>query len=408
MLPLADVTVLDLSRLLPGPYATMLLADLGARVVKVEGPSHPDDLRHLPPQVAGQNAGFATLNRNKRSLVARLDTPSGSEVLRRLAGRSQVLVESFRPGVLERHGLGFAALSQTNPTLVYCSITGYGQTGPMAPRAGHDLDFLARSGLGSALRQPDGTPVIPGVQFADVAGGMLAALGVLAALHEAARTGRGRHVDISLAEAGGAFTILATAGALAAGTETDPAGRFLSGDSPAYRYYRCRDHRWVAVAAVEPRFQARLRQALELHDVPGDLFMPRADAGAVHRRLEEAFARRDRDEWLALLEGGDACVEPLLEPGEAARDGRSRARGLVREARIPGGRVPQPASALAPTFAPEDPEVGWAAPPAGLHTREVLAELGYGPEQVRALEEDGTVASPPEEAVARWREAVGL
>lgn len=404
MLPLADLEVVDLTRLLPGPYATMLLADLGARVLKVEAPFPGDYLRGLPPLVHGMNAAFATLNRNKRSVVVRLETPEGAEVVRRLSARAEVVAESFRPGTMDRFGLSHETLSAENPALVMASLSGYGAAGSHARRGGHDLDFVAVTGLGAALVEADGTPVLPGVQLGDLAGGMNAALGILAAVLEARRTGRGRHLDLALSDGCHALAMLHSAQFLATATAPEPGRSVLTGGNPTYRYYRCRDGRWLAVAALEPRFRARLLAALGLED-PGGPLPGTADEAAspLHARLEEAFARRDRDDWVALLEGVDCCVEPLLEQGEVAGHPLARDRGLVRRALLPhGASLPQPASPLHPAFAPGEVEVGQAAPPPGTHTRQVLLELGYGGDEIAALQAGGCIQCAPPEVSEAW------
>lgn len=406
MLPLQDLEVVDLTRLLPGPFATMLLSDLGARVVKVEGPPPGDYLRWLPPHVHDVNAAFSTLNRNKRSVVLRLDTPAGAEVVRRLAARAHVLVESFRPGVMDRFGLGYETLAAGNPALVYCSMSAFGSAGPYAKRAGHDVDFLALSGLASALVDPTGAPVLPLVQIGDMAGGLTAALGILAAVHEARATGRGRHVDVSLTEACHAFTTIRAAESLAAGAAPRPREDVLTGGNPAYRYHRCRDGRWLAVGSLEPKFRERLLSLVGCEDTRGWASPDREDP--LHGRLEEIFATKDRDEWMALLDGVDACVEPVLEQHEVPVHPLARERGMVRQARVPGGTVPQPASPLHPTFAPGEDEVGWAASPPGVHTVEVLRELGYTAAEVEALETSGDAFGAPEDVTAAWSREFGV
>jgi crotonobetainyl-CoA:carnitine CoA-transferase CaiB-like acyl-CoA transferase len=402
-MPLSDVTVLDLSRLLPGPYATFLLAEMGARVIKVEGPPPGDYLRYAPPHVWGMNAAFATLHRNKLSLVARLDTPEGAGVVRDLAGRCQVLVESFRPGVLARVGLDYESLRATNPGLIYCSLSGYGQSGPYAGRACHDIDLLALTGLAGALADRQGAPVVPGLQLADLTGGMMAALAILGALHEQGRRGQGRHLDISLYESAASLLLCQAAGHMATGTSGDPAGGLLSGRAPAYRYYRCRDGRWLALGALEPKFRERLARALGRPEGAEALLDVESDQ--THRELEEIFARRTRDEWAALLGPLDACAEPVLDLGEALEHPHYLARGGRLEALAPdGSRVPQPAGPLAASFPRPETRL---APPAGLHTRLLLEELGYPPERIAALEAEGHVAGAGAEAEEAWARAMG-
>ncbi|MEW6277945.1 MAG: CaiB/BaiF CoA-transferase family protein [Candidatus Eremiobacterota bacterium] len=385
MTPLQGLTVVDLTRLLPGPYATWLLADLGARVVKVESPTAPDYLRFLSADVDGNHAGFATLNRNKESLVVRYETPEGSDVVRRLAAKADVFLESNRPGVLERFGLDHTALSDLNPRLIYASLSGYGQHGPMARRAGHDINFLSLTGAGHAL----GARVLP-IQLADLTGGMLTVVAVLAALQERHRTGRGRHLDVSLADGAFAWSALGLTRQLA-GLEPEP--DLLAGTSPGYRYYRCQDGRWLSVGGLEGKFQVRLQAVLGDDfegEWPEDVF--HCTDPEVHARLEHAFARRPLQEWLQRTEPADACIEPVLEPAEVVQQAWLRQRGLVRTVTGMEGPVEQPGGPLDPAFGASG---GFLAPPPGAHTSAILEELGYSAEERARLVGQG-VAVPAE------------
>lgn len=384
MLPLADLRVLDLTRLLPGPFATMVLSDLGAEVLKVEPPGAGDYLRWMPPHVNGMNAGFAALNRNKKSLVVRLDTPEGVEVIRRLMPTCHALVESFRTGYLDRRGLGWEDASRINPRLVYCSMTGYGQTGPYAARAGHDLNFLALSGLGSALGSS-----VPAVQLGDLTGGMTAVVALLAALHETARTGVGRHLDVSLTDACTLYNVVRMAEQLATGRHGKPGAEVLSGSSVAYRCYRCADGRWLSVGAIEQKFREKLFGALGRPELAGGM-LPASSKEELHREMEALFATRTRDEWLSVLGPLDACVEPVLELDEVAEHPLTVARGMVRET-ADGTR--QPASPFHPVFAPGEPTVGEAATRVGAHTREVLLSAGYSEAEIETLAAGGHVST---------------
>ncbi|HET8644230.1 MAG TPA: CaiB/BaiF CoA-transferase family protein, partial [Vicinamibacteria bacterium] len=255
---LSGLRVLDLTRHIPGPYCTLLLADLGADVVKVEAPPFGDPTRAVPPAAGEDSAAHAALNRGKRSIVVDFRTDEGAAVVRRLAATADVLVEGFRPGVLSRRGLGPDALLGDNPRLVYCSLSGWGQQGPLAARAGHDINYAARSGLLDLVRDGAGQVVVPGAQVADMTGGLLAVAAVLAALLERQRTGRGRHLDVSLL--GGMLSLLAmpSTRALAGG----PRRSELSGDYACYTVYRCRDGRELSVGALEPKFWEALCGAL--------------------------------------------------------------------------------------------------------------------------------------------------
>lgn len=373
--PLAGLTVLDLSRLLPGPFASWLLCDLGARVVKVESPGNPDYLRFLSDDVEGMHACFATLNRSKESVALHFETEAGAEVVTRMAARCDVLLESNRPGVLARFGLDYPRLQAVNPRLIYCSLSGYGQRGGRAQMAGHDLNFLSLLGVTALTGEP---PRVLGFQIADLTGGMLAALAVLAAVQERHRTGVGRHLDVSLADGAFTWAALGLARQLAgAGPEPD----LLAGASPGYRYYRCADGAWLGVGGLEPKFQKRLGALLAEvweGDWPDEIFT--TTDPELHRQLEAAFARKSRAEWLA--GAGDACIEPVLSPEEVARDAWLRERGLVQT--VQG--YEQPGSPLAPAFGLSG---GTLPPPPGFHTRAWLRECAYSSAEIEALVESG-------------------
>jgi crotonobetainyl-CoA:carnitine CoA-transferase CaiB-like acyl-CoA transferase len=277
--------VLDLSRLLPGPYATLVLADLGAQVDKVEDPQVGDPVRLMPPHWGEESALFATLNRNKRSLVLDFKRPECVSAVKRLSRRYDVLVESFRPGVMERLGLSYAALAAENPRLIYCSITGFGQTGPDRLRAGHDVGYIARAGVLGHSGPRDGAPAMPGVQIADIGGGSLFGLiGILAALHERDRTGRGRAVDISMTEGALAFLHMQLSALALLGPEAAPmrrGGEPLNGGYPGYNVYRTQDGRYLAVGALEPKFLTTLLQRVGREDLLHEAY----DLGEGGRKL---------------------------------------------------------------------------------------------------------------------------
>lgn len=384
-MPLSDVRVLDLTRLLPGPYATMHLADLGAEVIKVESPLKPDYLRFMPPMHDGCHLGFGTLNRSKKSMVVRLDTEPGQSILRKLASRCDVLVESFRAGYLARFELDYASLSRDNPGLVYCSMTAYGQKWS---EAGHDINFLARSGLGWAVSKGD-EPVLPRVQLGDMVGGMAAVCAILAALHRRSRTGEGGHLDLALTDAAYHLTTVRSAEGMVTESSESPEQDTLAGSSPAYRYYRCRDGGWLAVGALEEGFREKLIGALELEVEADELLAP---VPKLHRRLEEIFATRDRQEWMEKLGPLDACIEPVLDPREAVEQpwfGERFPNRWVQGAL--GEPVPQPPGLLDATF-PSGPR--FSAVPPGAHTEELLRWLGFSDTDIDTLENEGHIGRP--------------
>jgi alpha-methylacyl-CoA racemase len=379
---LDGVRVLDLTRYIPGPYGTMLLGDLGADVIKIEEPGLGDPTRGLPPAVGADSAVHAALNRNKRSIALDLRSAAGAAVVRRLAGSADVLVEAFRPGVMDRRGLGADALRAENPRLVYCSITGYGRRSAHAQRAGHDVNYAAVGGLLGVNRGADGRPVLPGTQLADITGGLLAVIGILAALRARERTGRGQVVEVSLRDGVLALMTLPLTRVLAGGGGMDE----LSGAYACYRVYRCGDGRELAVGALEPKFWERLCRALGLDDYVG-----RQWAGGARRQqaidaFAAVFATRDRDDWVRALAAEDVCVEPVLEAREAAE----AAADSFAELRAGGGalrtvRTPVHLGDMVPAFRREPPGLGQ-------HTREVLAEAGYSPREIDDLRGEGVLA----------------
>ena len=341
-LPLQGVRILDLTRLLPGSYCTLLLADLGADVVKIEEPGRGDSIRLAPPLVDGQGAAHLALNRGKRSVAVDLKLPDGAEVLGRLVEGAQALVESFRPGVMDRLGVGWEAVSRRNPKLVYCALTGYGQEGPYRDRVGHDINYIGAAGILDATGSPDGEPVLPAVQIADLSGGMAAALGMVAALWRAAGEGRGRFVDVSLLDVAASWSAMVWSWFLATGEVPARGGMPLTGSLACYRTYRCADGRYITVGALEARFWRVLCEALGVEDlIDGHLDPTRQDE--VAGRLEDTFGSRPREEWVERLAGLETCVGPVNDVAEAVVDPQIRARGMVVEVE---GRAVGPGPAI--------------------------------------------------------------
>lgn len=379
-LPLEGLRVLDLTRLLPGPYATLVLADLGARVDKVEDPAGGDYARQSPPLRGEESAIFYALNRNKRSLALDLKTASGRGVLLRLVERYDVLVESFRPGVMERLGLGWEVLHERNPRLVYCSVTGFGQTGPDRLRAGHDLGYVARAGVLGFGGEAQGAPAMPGVQVADMGGSLWCLVGLLSALYERERTGQGRRVDVSLTEAALASLHLHLGSRLVMGAEGQPLRRGrepLNGGWACYGVYRTQDGRYLAVGALEPKFFTGLCERLGRPELVADAYDAGGGAQRVRAELERLFASQPLAHWLERLAGADVCVEPVLEGDEVLEDAQLRSRGLFAEAEDEqrGLRVVHLLTPLRMGRTPLRP------PPAlGQHSREILEEAGLTPE----------------------------
>jgi crotonobetainyl-CoA:carnitine CoA-transferase CaiB-like acyl-CoA transferase len=387
-LPLDGVRVLDLSRLLPGPYATLVLADLGADVVKVEDPQGGDSVRWMPPLAGEQSGFFHALNRNKRSLRLDLRHPEGAAAFRRLARRFDVVVESFRPGVMDRLGVGYQALADEHPGVILCSISGWGQGGPYRERAGHDIDYCAVAGV-LALNGPPEGPLPLGVQVADVAGGSWPAVaGILAALVRRAATGEGAHVDVSMTDGALAMLALQLGAAAARGTPLRRAGEMLNGGSACYGVYRTRDGRFVALGALEPKFFQRFCEAAGRPDLSGRQF--EEDGRGPRAELAALFASRTRDEWARLGAEHDACLAPVLEGDEPARDPQLRARGMFLSVETPWEgkamaslRTPVRLVGVEPSPRP--------APRLGADGGEVLAEAGFTAGEIADLRRRGVV-----------------
>jgi crotonobetainyl-CoA:carnitine CoA-transferase CaiB-like acyl-CoA transferase len=383
--PLDGFLILDLTRLLPGAYCTLLLADLGADVVKVEEPRAGDPLRSAPPLVDGVGAAHHALDRGKRSITLDLRAPEGAEVLLRLAERAQAQIESFRPGVLDALGAGYGQVSARNARLVYCALTGYGQDGPYRDRAGHDVNYVALAGLLDATGISEGPPVLPAAQIADLAAGMGGALGILACLLEAERTGHGRLVDVAMLDAAASWAALPWSSYLATGTFPGRGAWFLTGGLACYRVYRTGDGRYLAVGALEPKFWRALCTSLGVPELAEAQLDPdrQEEMGA---RLAEIFLGRSRDEWAEKLTDLEACVAPVNDIAEAVEDPQIIHRGMVAEA---AGRPvgPGPLVKLSgETRDPLDP-----APALGQHTAEVLADAGFTDREVAGLRARGVV-----------------
>lgn len=390
MLPLAGVRVLDLSRLLPGPYATLVLADLGAEVVKLEDPCGGDYLRHLAPLGGAAPGAFLALNRNKRSLALDLKAAGGAAVLRRLVRSFDVLVESFRPGVLDRLGAGQAALRAENPRLVVCAVSGYGQDGPYRELAGHDINYCAIAGA-LALNGPPDAPLPFGVQPADVAGGAwVAVAGILAALHRRAATGEGGVVDVSMTDGVLGMLALPLGQAWARGAPLRRGEELLSGAAACYRTYRTRDGRFVALGALEPKFFARFCAAVGRPELAERQL---EDGGrSPVQELVALFASRTREEWARLGREQDLCLTPVLEGDEPRQDPQLRARGLFGEVDAPGGgrRVP----ALATPVRVDGGRVPFRpAPELGADTEDVLARAGFTQGEIDELRRRAVVGA---------------
>ena len=390
--PLSSLKILDFSTLLPGPFASLLLADMGAEVLRIESPTRTDLVRVLPPHDGGVSASHAYLNRNKRCIALDLKQAEAVALVKQLVAEYDIVLEQFRPGVMDKLGVGYAALKAINPRLIYVSITGYGQTGPYKDRAGHDINYLALAGIASYTGRRDNGPLPLGVQLADIAGGSLhGVIGLLAAVIQRQVTGQGQQVDVSMTDCAFSLHGMAGAGYLAAGVEPQMENQVLNGGS-FYDYYRTRDGRWFSVGSLEPPFMQQFCAALGRPELAARGLSPKPEEQrAFKREIEIEFEKRDFAEWSQLFAGLDACVEPMLLLSEAVEHPQLKARHLVTE--VPrAGSDPQRQIACPLKFS-----AGLAAPrhigaALGEHTEQVLCELGYSAERIAELKAAKVVA----------------
>jgi len=390
--------VLDLSRLLPGGFCSLLLADYGADVLKVEDTRLGDYIRWSPPSVQGAAASagsalFLALNRNKRSIRIDLKQDAGREVLLALVREHDVVLESFRPGVLDRLGVGYGAMRAVNRKLVYCAITGYGQDGPLRDRPGHDMNYLGLVGLLGLTGARDGPPVQAAGQIADLGGGaLMAAFGILAALRDAERTGEGQVVDIAMADGALSWLAMVAARFLADGEAPARGGLELAGGLICYSPYACADG-WVTLGALEPKFWAAWCRGVGRDDLVAEQFAaPGSDA---HGAVEAIFAARTRAEWEAFAAEHECCLEPVLELGEALSSEQVQAREMIVGLDQPG--VAEPVRLLgAPVKLSRTPADcnRLPGPALGEHTEAVLRAAGYDDAQIQRLVASGAVAGP--------------
>jgi alpha-methylacyl-CoA racemase len=397
-LPLEGIRVLDLSRLLPGGFCSLLLADFGADVLKVEDTGMGDYVRWAAPKYPGvedsaAGALFLALNRNKSSIRLDLKSEGGREVFLRLVKEHDVLLESFRPGVLDRIGVGYERLREVNPALVYCAITGYGQDGPLRDRSGHDMNYLGLVGLLGLTGDADGPPVQAAGQIADIGGGaQMAAIGILAALRERDRSGQGQLVDVSMAD--GSLSWLAMVAARYFAEESAPRrGELeLAGRLVCYRPYTCADG-WVTLGALEPKFWAAWCRGVGREDLIEKQFD--GPGSPTHAEVEGIFMERTREQWSAFAAEHDCCLEPVLDLDEALHSDLVRERGMVAELDQPGAERPVRLLGVPVKLSrtPGDPNRR-PGPGLGEQTDAVLRSLGYDDAEVAALKAAGAVAGP--------------
>lgn len=379
---LEGIKILDLSRLLPGPFCSMLLADFGADVVKVEDPKIGDYIRWWPPRM-GRNSGFhVVLNRNKRSLTLNLKSPEGKEIFQQLVHTTDVVLESFRPGVMERLGLGYEKLSKTNPNLIYCAITGYGRTGPRSQKAGHDINYLALGGALSHSGRENG-PTLSGVQIADLGGGaIMAAFSIVAALLARRRQGEGQYIDISMLDGSLTWNCLRWGKYLADQKIPRPGDDMLNHGFACYNIYKTKDGRYMALGALEPKFWQGFCESVGRSNWNQEnYFQPGPHQRILQDEIAELFRRKTQADWIAHFGNHDCCCEPVLKLDEVLADPHLRAREMVVElVHESWGAYHQ--LGIAPKLSRTPGKISSHAPELGEHTDAVLQGLGYSQDQI--------------------------
>lgn len=389
--PLAGVKVIDFTRLLPGPLATMFLADLGADVIKVEDPDSPDYVRDFEPRKNGMSMFYLALNRSKRSLAVNYLSPAGKQLIYDLVKQADVLIEQFRPGVMHEIGFGYETLKAINPKLIYVSVTGYGQQSPMAMAAGHDLNYIAIGGALGITGTPQGGPVIPGFQLADIAGGSYMAMNaVLAALYQRERTGKGEWVDVAMTDAVLPFTTLQYAYYQGTGSVAAPGTFQLSGALANYNVYSCADGKYIALGSLEPKFWNGFCKKVGKEDWMDRFLKTGAELEQLKQEVQALFTSKSRAAWLAFFEGSDICITAVNALSDLENDPYVQQRNLLVDNEHPAvGKyktINQPLKFKETIF-----DNNWSAPDLGDDTASVLKELNYTGEQLAELTANGIV-----------------
>ncbi|MCC6159148.1 MAG: CoA transferase [Deltaproteobacteria bacterium] len=384
---LDGVKILDFSRLLPGPYGTQLLADWGADILKIEAIHGGDYTRHVPPTIDGIGYMFAAINRGKRSLAIDLKHPRARSVIERLLGEYGVVVESFRAGVMDRLGIGFGDLVKVRPDLIFVALSGYGATGPMASRAAHDINLLARSGVASLVGVPGQGPIVPGIQLADMSSGVFLACAVVAALYRRATTGEGSYVDLSMADCTLAMAASNLTEASARGRAPGYREPFLAGSVLCYNYYRTADDRHMSVGAIEPEFWRQVCEVLETPELLDEAFSAATAENPHYGTVVSRFASRTRAEWTERFARANACVEPVLDFDEMGDDPVFTSRGVISTDPRNGKRFVD-----SPLLNRSGAGAAWA-PTLGDFTVSALESAGFSEGEIRDMMEDGVVAT---------------
>ena len=395
--PLDGIRILDLSRLLPGPYASHILASFGAEVIKIEKPGEGDYMREYDPQAQGFNAVFLTINRGKKSFAIDLKHPDGRDAFVTLVKKSDVVLDGFRPGVMERLGLGYEQLSEINPKLVYAALTGYGQSGQLAQQAGHDLNYIALSGMLDLLGESNGMPAVPGIQIADVAAGALpTVIGILLALQHRSKSNQGQMVDISMFDSLLGLMPVQVANYTATKRRPKRGHERLFGRYACYNIYPVRNGRYVAVAALEPKFWEALCTAMNRPDLIEDQYVEGDAQQILVAELTRTFQKKEVSEWMEIFGEEDVCVTEVREISRAVQDEAVAERGMFTPIRGKKGTVYEQLGVF-PKLSEAPGYIAGDAPARGEHTRQLLKTLNYPAKRINELIADSICEEPQSE-----------
>lgn len=391
MLPLEGMQVLDLSQLLPGGLCTQILADLGADVIKIENPQGGDGFRNTPPLIGANGSFFHILNRNKKSMTLNIKTSQGRDIFLSMAAHADVIIENARPGTMKKMGLAYEDIQDLNPKMVYCSLTGFGQTGPYRDRPAHDINILAISGILDLLGEKGRPPIVPPIMISGAGGGGInAALGILAALLRRERTGKGEYLDVSILDGLSPFLALMMSEYLARKEAPVRGESRIGGGHACYNIYETRDGKFLAIGCLEEKFWEELCRCLGREDLREDLMAPFPRQMEMIQELKAIFLQKPREEWMMILGQYNICFSPVNSLPEALEDPQIRHRGLWFQASHPvDGDIPQQAFPV--KFSQDQPELRIPPPLLGEHTQEILKTLGYTESTIENMRTNGVV-----------------
>ncbi|MEG0438146.1 MAG: CaiB/BaiF CoA-transferase family protein [Solibacillus sp.] len=389
---LESIRVLDLTRLLPGPFSTMLLADYGAEVIKVEDTGAGDYIRNREPKIGDDSAIFHSVNRNKKSICLDLKTVQGKEILKSLVENADVLVESFRPGVMDRLGVGYDILKTINPRLIYCAISGYGQTGPYANKPGHDLNYISYAGILEYMGDRGSKPIIPSIQVADLGGGaLMGTIGILMAIVERERSGKGQFIDISMLDGALSWLQLTLPDFLASGIQSKRGEHKLFGRNANYAIYETKDNRYISVGTTEQKFWNEFCKTIDREDFCEKINGPMEEQDQMKAIIQSIIIQKTLQEWVEIFDQVDTCVTPLNRFEDLEKDPHIIQREMIQTYSDPEyGNVKLIAPPIKMSKTPGS--IRKLAPKSGEHTVEILAGMGLTKEQIETLENEGVIS----------------